>query len=174
MADKKLVDIMTRLRQAGDYFLNSDYGLLWSGRYAGRLNNWNSYVENITVPGKTIQTNDSRTANSLVAKIAGDITFEDMEITWRLEDNLDLYFALNEWVAAAKGIDDFGVITTGYWDDYCRYNNLLVSGGASSKPMFLIDGLYPTSIQSIQFSAEGGEYVKLTTTFSCYHVRSPQ
>ena len=173
MAKKdKIIDVMSTLRQAGKYFLNSDYDLIWKGTYASALNEWNDSVESITIPGKTIQTSETRTANSVTAKLATDVTFEDMDITWRLDDDLGAYRALDTWMAAAKSIDNKGTITTGYWDDYCYRQQLLVSGGVSKKSMFLIDGLYPTALQSIQFSAEGGEYMKLTCTFTCYLVVS--
>lgn len=167
--DTTLLKIMTNLKKAGNYILNSDYIVVWQGNpHASPLNTWNEYIESITIPGKTITTNESRIANSVVAKIAGDIAYEDMEITWRLSSDMKLYSAISDWMGAAKQVDaQSGLIITGYWDDYCKANQVKVQVGLSE---FLVTGLYPTSLQSIQFSAEGGETVKVTATFSCYIV----
>lgn len=166
--DNTLLKIMTNLKKAGNYILNSDYTIVWQGSHASPLNTWNEYIESITIPGKTITTNESRIANSVVAKIAGDISYEDMEITWRLSSDMKLYSAISDWMSAAKNVNaELGLVTTGYWDDYCKANQVSVGVGQKGNK-FLVTGLYPTSLQSIQFSAEGGETVKVTATFSCY------
>lgn len=165
---KSVQDIMTTLRTAGDYFLNSEYSVLWGGRLASNLNKWNDYIESVTIPGKTIQTNDSRTANSIIKKIATDVTFEDMEVTWRLNQEASPYLAIEEWQSAAKNYNTSGVMVTGYWDDYCLSNNCLIKVGPSNVPFVQIFGLYPTNMQTIQLSSEGGEYVKFSCTFACF------
>lgn len=165
---KSVTDIVTTLRKAGSYFLSSEYSLLWSGKNASSLNDWNEYIEAITIPGKTIQTSDSRTANSIIRKIATDITFEDMEITWRLDEKLSPYRIIEDWQSQAKNYNLAGTMITGYWDDYCLSNNCLIKLGSKDIPSIIVRGLYPTNLQSIQMSAEGGEYVKFSCTFSCF------
>ena len=115
--DNTLLKIMTNLKKAGNYILNSDYTIVWQGSHASPLNTWNEYIESITIPGKTITTNESRIANSVVAKIAGDISYEDMEITWRLSSDMKLYSAISDWMSAAKNVNaELGVVTTGYYE----------------------------------------------------------
>lgn len=181
-----LQTVFTKLQTASQYVLNSDYDLLWYGDYAGLLNPYNEYVENLNIPGKTINTNESRTSNSIAAKIAGEVTFEDFEVTWRVTGDFGVYKAINNWMKAVKQLDQGGTVVTGYFSDYCEYQKCKIgllppnqfgtstdgnsSTNAQMQTIVTIDGLYPTALQAIQFSAEGGEYIKVVATFACYKV----
>lgn len=177
---KPLSQILSSVKKGTDLVLNSDYDVVWTGVYPAGLNQYNEYMESIAIPGKTIQTNDVKTANSIVQKIANDITFEDMEVVWRLPKTMMVYKIIDFWMSKVKQIDtNTGFVTTGYFDDYCLANSCEISvttgsnnqGGFENTKIVRIRGLYPTSVQSIQFSGEGGEYLKLNTTFACYTVQ---
>jgi hypothetical protein len=169
--------VLTKLLSGSDFVLNSQYYLKWTGNNCNSLNTYNDYVESINVPGRTIATSDSRTGNSIVSKIASDITVEDVEIVWRMPQISDtsqgnsLYALLENWMAAAKEVSDDGSIFTGFFDDYCRANSLDIGylKNPNNKPevMAYVRGIYPTGLQNIQFSSEGGDYIKITATFYC-------
>jgi hypothetical protein len=160
---------------SAQYILNSDYSVVWSGSLAVGLNEYNKYLEGIAVPSRSISTNESRTANSLAAKIATETTIEDMEVTWRLTGNMGVYKAIENWMSAAKSVSADGSITTGYFDDYCVNQQCQIGisrnpGSSTEKIITTIKGLYPTNLQAIQFSADGGEYLKVIVTFACYRI----
>lgn len=176
-------DIITSTRnqtiEQAQYVLNSDYSVVWGGILAEPLNNYNKFLEGISVPSKTISTNESRIANTIPAKIAAETTIEDMEVTWRLSGDLGAYRAIEKWMNAAKSVDVYGVVTTGYFDDYCKNQFCQVGisrtvGGTTGieKTITTIKGLYPTNLQAIQFAAEGGEYLKVVATFACYRIET--
>lgn len=180
---RSISEIQSDIAKGTDYVLNSEYDIIWYGSgMADTLNPYNHYIENINIPGKSIAVSESRTANSLVSKMAGEITFEDLEITWRLNKNFEVIAKLESWMSKVKKVDpDDFTVTTGFWDDYCKKNSceIMVTeassaggdvGNFSTKVVCEIRGLYPTSIQSIQFSSEGGDYIKVTATFACYKV----
>lgn len=181
------LDIFTvhnKLKQGRDYLINSDYDVIFSGGgYSDAVNEFSDYIETVSIPAATISTTDSRTANSLVAKMAGDITYEDLEITWRVTKDFKILNIITNWMNESKSVDSTGFISTGYWDDYCaKYKCQITTGGTTSKDsngnttrnkgniLAQINGLYPISRQAVSFSTEGGEYVKFTASFSCYHV----
>ena len=175
---KNISEIFAKLKNGTDYILNSDYDALWIGPNASPLNDYNEYIESINVPGRNIQTNDVKTANSLNQKIANDMTYEDMEVVWRLPKQLSVLKLITGWMDTVKRADANGFITTGYFEEYCIPNSCQISittgsgnvGGFENTKICQITGLYPTAYQSIQFSADGGEHIKLNTTFACYQV----
>ena len=85
-------------------------------------------------------------------------------------------------MSKAKSVDSQGVIKTGYFDEYCGRNNCriyagnVLNGGSSGfgrfTPKVTIIGIYPTGMQAISFSTEGGEYIKFTVTFHCHIIPS--
>lgn len=181
---KKVSEILSLLRSASEYVLTSEYDVLWSGTHASPLNDFNDYIETVSVPGRTIQTSESVTANSIPAKVASSITFEDLEITWRVKPDFGIYYKIEDWMNAVKQVDSNGYVRTGFFDDYCKANKCRIatfdpptggggrgSGGArTASAVCEIQGLYPTTMQSIQFSSEGGDYVKVSVTFTCFLV----
>jgi hypothetical protein len=179
---KSVGDIFGLLKSAGEYVLNSDYDIKFGGPDGSPLNAYQDYVEALSIPSRTLSTSDSRTANSASAKIASDITFEDLEVTWRVKPDFKIYKDVEKWMNKAKKVSSQGVITTGYFDDYCKKNNCriyagnVLSGGSSGLgalfPIVTIIGIYPTTMQTIPFSTEGGEYIKFTATFHCYVIPS--
>jgi len=172
---KPLKDMLSAIRAAKDFINNSDFSVMWDGTHASTMNQYNDYIESITIPGRTIQTSESKTANSLVAKIASDISVEDMEITWRVPFDFGIVYALENWMKAVKnpGRSPSGEVytTTGYFNDYCLANNCTISDSQGSQ-YTKIQGLYPISLQTIQFSNEGGEYIKVSTIFACYSLNT--
>ena len=110
---KPLSQILSSVKNGTDLVLNSDYDVVWTGVYPAGLNQYNEYMESIAIPGKTIQTNDVKTANSIVQKIANDITFEDMEVVWRLPKTMMVYKIIDFWMSKVKQIDtNTGFVTT--------------------------------------------------------------
>lgn len=167
-----LVNILSKLRTAEkDYVLNSDFNVTWTGLHVGDLNEYNDYIETVNIPERTIQTSDSRIANSLTAKLGTDITVGDMEMSWRLTGDFGVLYSIEAWMKAVKAIGVLGsgeaFYTSGYFQEYCIANSCRISNRAGQE-LVTIQGLYPTSLQSISFSSEGGEYLKATATFSCY------
>jgi len=179
---KTVNEVFTLLQKATEYVLNSDYAVTWEGDDASPLNEYNHYIEAISIPGRTIQTNESVTANSLRAKIGQDISFDDFEITWRLTTDFKVYGIIEKWMSKVKTINSANPagggaitsVTTGFYDEYCTRNSCRVGTlvNIAQPPRYIckIQGLYPTTMQSIAFSAEGGEYLKLSTTFSCFSI----
>ena len=182
------LDIYTvhnRLKQGKDYLINSDYDVIFSGgnNFSDKLNEYADYIETVSIPSTTIATSDMRTANSLVSKMASDITYEDLEITWRIPQDFSIFYTIGNWMNEIKGVDSTGFITTGYWDDYCgKYKCQITTGSRVSKDsegktqrskgniLAQINGLYHINRQAVAFSTEGGEYVKFTVSFACYHI----
>lgn len=163
----------TKATQIRQYVSNSDYDVLWTGTLAGKLQQYNDYIETVNIPGQAISTNESRTANSFVAKTAGDMTFEDLEISWRVTSEFGVYYALMSWMKSAKIlVDPISKYTIcGYYDEYCTSQRCdIITNIPTPGAVVVIDGLYPTNVQSMPFSTEGGEYVKLTATFSCNYI----
>ena len=169
---KKISEIKAQLESGRDYVINSDYDVLWTGKYADSLQPYNDYIEAVNIPGQGLATSESRTANSLMAKMVSDMTFEDLEITWRVTTEFEVYYALVKWMKAAKTVDtDTKIVATYYWDDYCKSNRCdIITNTPTRGTVCVIDGLYPTNIQSIPFSTEGGEYIKLTATFAVNYI----
>jgi hypothetical protein len=171
---KKVVDVFSSLQRATEYVLNSDYVVVWKGVNANALTPYNQYIESVAIPGKTIQTGDSVTANSLKAKVGQDVGFDDLEMTWRLTTDFGLMYAIDDWMDSVKTISEEGYIKTGFYDEYCKRNSCQIGTQAdiNGSPFIVceIKGLYPITKQAIQFSAEGGEYIKLSVTFSCFNV----
>lgn len=174
--------VLTKLKTGRDYILNSSYDILWTGYNASRLNApFNGYIEAVNIPGRTISTSEVRLGNTIAAKHANELSFEDLEITWRVSEDFGIYNAIAYWMDAVKEVLPDGSMRTGYFDDYCLDNRCEISiipsgsgqGGKQKQPVVVIEGLYPTAIQSIAFSSEGGEYIKLTATFSCYRITKP-
>ncbi len=173
----KVEEVLDDLKKGQGYVLTSDYDIEWlSGNFSKTLNDYNSYVETVSVPGKTIQTSDSRTANSLLAKIATDVAFEDLEITWRIPADFKIFYVIDDWMNEAIDISN-GRIITGYFDDYCKNYKCKIKKGLQAKgqssitsAIATIDGLYPINRQAIAFSTEGNDYVKFTVTFACYNI----
>jgi len=184
---KTIEEMQADIAKGTDYVLNSEYDVIWYGSgMADELNAYNQYIESVNIPGKTIAVTESRTANSLAAKIAGEISFEDLEVTWRVNKNFQVMAALEAWMSKVKTVDkDNYTVTTGFWDDYCLKNSCEIltteasasggeSGNFATKVVCEIRGIYPVSVQSIQFSSEGGDYIKVTATFACYKVITGQ
>jgi len=179
---KPVSEVFANLQKGAEYVLNSDYDILWGGPDGTPLNEYNDYVEALNIPARSITTSDSRTANSATAKIATEMVFEDLEVTWRVKPDFKLRAAIEKWMSKAKSVDSLGVVKTGYFDDYCLKNNCriyagnVLSGGSSGlgrfTPKVTVIGTYPTAIQAIAFSTEGGEYIKLTATFHCHLIPS--
>lgn len=172
MAVTPIVNILSKLRTAqNDYVMNSDFDVLWTGLHVGDLNNYNEYIETINIPERSIQTSDSKVANSVNAKLGTDITVGDMEMSWRLTGDFGVLYSIEAWMKAVKAIGVLGsgeaFYTSGYFQEYCIVNSCRISNRAGQE-LVTIQGLYPTSLQSISFSSEGGEYLKATATFSCY------
>lgn len=174
--------VLTKLKAGKDYVLTSSYDILWRGNLASNLNNpFNAYIEAVSIPGRTIATSEVRLGNTIPAKHASEISFEDLEITWRVTEDFKIYDALVDWMNAVKSVDADGGTTTGYFNDYCLKQECEISiipsgsgqGGTKKQPVVVIKGLYPTAIQTISFTSEGGDYVKLTATFSCYRITKP-
>lgn len=172
MAIIPVQNILAKLTTAQkDYVLSSDFNVTWSGSHAGGLNEYNDYIETISIPERTIQTSDSRTANSLVAKLGTDITVGDMEMSWRLTGDFGVLYSIEAWMKAVKAIGVLGsgevFYTSGYFQDYCISNSCRIAN-RDGQELVTVQGLYPTSLQNISFSSEGGEYLKATATFTCY------
>lgn len=170
-------DVYNTLRKGKDYVLTSDYDIKWfGGKHSSGLNRYNNYVETVNIPGTSIQTNDSRTANSLPAKIASEIVYEDLEVSWRIPSDFEIFYTIESWMSDAKSIDSNGYVTTGYFDDYCKKYKCQIQRGTTpvsgqkKTTIVEINGLYPTNRQAISFSTEGNEYVKFTVTFACYQI----
>jgi hypothetical protein len=96
---KTVNEVFSLLQRATEYVLNSDYTVAWEGDNANPLNAYNHYIEAISIPGRTIQTSESVTANSLRAKIGQDISFDDFEITWRLTTDFKVYGIIEKWMS---------------------------------------------------------------------------
>lgn len=170
-------DVHNTLRKGKDYVLTSDYDVLWAGgNHSSALNRYNNYVETVNIPGTAIQTNESRTANSLVAKIASELTYEDLEISWRIPSDFEIFYTIEKWMSDVKAVDTNGYVTTGYFDDYCKKYKCQIQRGTTpasgqrKNAIVEINGLYPVNRQAITFSTEGNEYVKFTVTFACYRI----
>lgn len=170
MPIKSVKDILTTLVNASSYTLNSDYEVVWAGPDAGTLNAYNDVLESMNIPAKTINTNDSRTANSLSAKIASDVTFEDFEVSWRMPRDFGVFYSVKNWMNKAKGVGiDTGVgnlvtVKTGFYDEYCSANSCQIK--TAKGLVCRINGLYPINSQPVQFSSEGGEVLKYSVTFA--------
>jgi hypothetical protein len=168
--------VQSNLQKGKDYVLTSDYDVLWvGGNHSSILNRYNDYVETVNIPGTAIQTNESRTANSLVAKIGSELTYEDLEISWRIPSDFEIFYTIEKWMSDVKAVDTNGYVTTGYFDDYCKKYKCQIKRGSTSstgtkRTIVEINGLYPINRQAISFSTEGNEYVKFTVTFACYRI----
>jgi hypothetical protein len=144
------------------------------------MNAFNGYIESVNIPGRSINVNESRTANSIPAKIAGEVAVEDLEVTWRATEDFSVYSAIRNWMNAVKRVTPTGSVVTGYCQNQaCKIGILPASAFTTSEnqtsnptmtTIVTIDGLYPINLQAIQFQAEGGEYVKIVATFSCYKI----
>lgn len=174
--------VLSKLKSGKDYILTSSYDVLWTGNLAGRLNQpFNGYIEAVNIPGRTIATSEVKLGNTIAAKHASELTFEDLEITWRVSEDFAIYDAIVDWMNAVKSVDVDGGTTTGYFRDYCLSQKCEISiipsssgqGSTQKKPVVVIDGIYPVGLQTISFTSEGGDYVKLTVTFSCYRITKP-
>lgn len=169
---KKVSEIQAQLRNGRDYVLNSDYDLIWSGPNASDLNQYNDYIESVNIPGRSISTDDSRIANTVTAKIASDIGYEDFEVTWRVPKDFKIMYSIEEWMNDVMSIDTNGVMTIGYFDTYCKRNQCDIRLSSEATTLSSIKGLYPTNRQAIAFSNEGGEYIKLAVTFYCHIIKT--
>lgn len=174
MPTSTIKDVLAKIQSASlAPVLNSDYDIIWSGTLASTLNAYNESMETVNIPGTAISTNESRTASSLVAKIASELTFEDLEITWRMPQDFGLLKEIRTWMNAVKPIIKNGnsiSVKTGDYNEYCVAQSCTIRTVRNPVTICTIDGLFPTNAQSIQFSAEGGDVVKLTATFSVRRV----
>lgn len=169
---KKISEIQAQLRNGRDYVLTSDYDLMWRGKNASPLNEYNDYIETVNLPGRSISTDDSRISNTIVAKIASDISYEDFEVSWRVPKDFKIMYAVESWMNEVLSVDKNGVYTVGYFDDYCKGNWCDIKLASDGAVISEIWGLYPTNRQAIAFSNEGGEYIKLSVTFFCHVIKT--
>lgn len=165
-------NILAKMSQAqtNEYVLNSDFSVTWQGQHASQLNAHNEQIISIAIPERTIETIDSKTANAVTAKLGTSVSVGDMEVSWRLTKDFGVLYSIESWMKSVKAIGRVGgeaFFVSGYFSDYCLSNSCKISNAAGIE-LITVEGLYPIGLQNVSFSAEGGDYLKVTATFTCY------
>ena len=137
----------------------------------------NFFVQRVSIPSMTVGEFPIGTPFSAKLQMPGDlVTFGDLVITFRVDENMDNYIEIFNWIKSISRIDDFddskawgNEVSSPTSDDKVFSDATLVVLNSAMNPNRYVrfTDCFPTSISDVPFDTtlSDVDYVETTVTF---------
>jgi len=142
-----------------------------------KLPNVNYFIQNVALPAVDVGMIEVGTPFSAKLKYPGDlVTYQDLVITFRVDEDMNNYVELYNWIKSITRVDDFDESTAwnrqntnpGGDDGVFSDGTLFVLNSAMNpnKEVIFRD-LYPSSLSDLPFTTQVNDidYIECTATF---------
>jgi len=120
-------------------------------------------VQQVSIPGMQLGNANIQTPFVRVVQ-AGNLTYDDIRITFKISENLESYMEIFNWMVALGHPDDF--------DQYAdiRSDAKMIILNSAKRPAFEVSftNIYPTSLSNIDFDTtlNDVQYINADASFS--------
>lgn len=136
-----------------------------------RSPNLNFFVQQINIPGLTAEPFDTRFPNINIPFTAERINYEPLEISFRVDEDLQNYLEISNWIRGLVYPDRYRVLEDGApTGDGLKSDISVIISDALKNPNYdlVFRDAFPTTLSGLQFQTtdESVNYIAAAVTFS--------
>jgi len=129
-----------------------------------RLPKMSYFVNKVSVPDFGFESALDQTTRFVTVRHPGSkLTFGNLEVTFLVDENMETWREVRDWIESISVLDDFAKIDPNYKDHFSEGTLMILTSAKNPNIEVTFENLFPISISGFEFDATATEL----TGFEC-------